>query len=402
MPSSAQRRRHAFWMVAPAMLIVLLGFEPLVWGRDQLSCGNMRVPAGNTPRGDPPYLILLQRRTSMVHTNRTPYIVEHIDYIESLPFDGMVVNIGPSWEVMTGRPITYDDVYGHWLAPLDGTFKRFTQNFVEVLIDDPGDVFDDAAWNTTIENFRIMARAARDAGFVGIFFDNEQYKGRWLDYPEDYVNPTHSLEEYRERTRLRGSQIMQAVVSEFPEVVFLVYHGPYLSEPKTPPEVIAGQAGPGDDSDLGGALFTGFLEGLGPRAKLIDGGEVYAYRTSKDFATSYDWRKHGLPSATTDSVFITDADRAVWSDRVSISYGVYNLPFPTEHDTMTPLILRSTLEQALRHADDYVWHYAYLDNWLIPGDMPRCWFKAVEGARAAVGTPSPPAIVGTPVPIATP
>src|SRR5262249_30786915 len=162
--------------------------------------------------------------------------------------------------------LTYDQVYGHWLAPLQGKFKHFTQNFVEVMIDNPGDVFDDAAWRTTIENWRLMARAAREAGFVGIFFDNEEYTGHWLNYPADYPNPTHTLDEYRTQTRLRGTQIMQAIVAEFPNAVLLVYHGPYVSEPKTPPSVIAGQSGPGNASDLTGPLFSGFLEGLGPQA----------------------------------------------------------------------------------------------------------------------------------------
>jgi hypothetical protein len=379
-------------LAGPVLLLILLALEPIPWIRIEQGCGEIGVSSDSTPRSDPPYLILLQRRTGEVHTSRTPYILENIEYIETLPIDGMVVNIAPSWEIMLGEPVSYDEIYGHWLAPLQGQFQKFTQNFVEVLIDDPGDVFDDAAWQITVDNWRAMARAARDAGFVGIFFDNEEYKGQWLNYPEDYVNPTHTLEEYREQTRLRGTQIMDAVVAEFPEVVFLVYHGPYLSEPKTPLEVIAGQAPPGDVSDLSGPLFAGFLEGLGPQSQLIDGGEVYAYRSAEDFARSYEWRKNGLPSAETNSVFITDADRAVWSDRVGISYGVYNLPFPTEEQTMSPEIMRGALEQALRHADDYVWYYTYLDNWLIPGKMPHCWYDAVVNAREAVGVPRVPVV----------
>lgn len=367
---------------------MLLAVEPLPWIQIHQGCGDIGVPSNNTQRSDPPYLVLLQRRTSDVLTSRTPYIVENIDYIETLPFDGMVVNIAPSWEVMLGQPVSYDEIYGHWLQPLQGIFKKFTQNFVEVLIDDPGDVFDDAAWQITIDNWRAMAKATKDAGFVGIFFDNEEYKGRWLNYNEDYVNPEHSLQEYQDQTRLRGQQIMDAVVAEFPDVVFLVYHGPYLSEPKTPLDVIMGQSPPGDEADLSGPLFTGFLEGLGPQSQLIDGGEVYAYRTAEDFARSYEWRKNGLPSEATNSSFITAADRAIWADRVGISYGVYNVPFPTQEQTMTPEIMRGALEQALRHADRYVWYYTYMDNWLLPGDMPKCWTSAVENAREAVGKPT--------------
>jgi hypothetical protein len=367
------------------LLLILFGLEPAIVIRSQVSCGNMSPSANAAPRTNPPYLILLQTSTTDTVTNRTPYILDHLDYIESLPFDGMVVNISPSWDLMRGQPLTYEEIYGRWLAPLQGKFKHFTQNFVEVLIDKPGDVFDDAAWRVTVENWRLMARAARTAGFVGIFFDDEEYTGHWLNYAKDYANPAHTLDEYRAQTRLRGTQIMQAIVAEFPNVVFLMYHGPYLSEPKTPLNVMAGQSGPGNPSDLTGPLFTGLLEGLGPQAQLIDGGEFYAYRTADDFARSYAWRKTGLPSAATNSTFITPADRAVWSQRVGISYGVYNLTFPPHAPTMTPPVMRSTLEQALRHADRYVWYYTYKDDWLIPGNMPRCWFAAVEGARAAVG-----------------
>jgi hypothetical protein len=180
---------------------------------------------------------------------------------------------------------------------------------------------------------------------------------------------------------------MQAIIAEFPNVVFFVYHGPHLSKPKTPADVIAGQAPPGDESNLTGALFAGFLAGLGPEAQLTDGGEAYAHRTAEDFHRSYDWRKTGLPSFETASAFIPPELRAVSPQRVGIAYGVSNLPFPSDRDEMTQRIMCSTLANALRHADRYVWHSTYQHNWLISGDMPRCWVEAVEGARAAVGLP---------------
>jgi hypothetical protein len=186
---------------------------------------------------------------------------------------------------------------------------------------------------------------------------------------------------------LRGTQIMQAISAEFPEITVLVYHGPYLSEPKTPDSVIVQQAGPGDTSDLTGSVFVGFLEGLGPEATLVDGGEVYGYRTPDDFSGSYQWRKHDIASEETDSAIIPEDARARWADDVSISFGIYNLPFPTEEYKVNPAIMRATLENALRVADQYVWYYTYEDNWLIPNDMPACWETAVVEARDAVGRP---------------
>jgi hypothetical protein len=384
-PGATARRQASPRLVAALLLLAAAAVSPLLGTRAQGGCDGLVTASPDGALADPPELILLQRRTTDVHTGRPNYIAENIDHIESLPFDGMVVNIEESWSLMLGRPVSYDVIAGS-LMPLRGTYEHFRHNFVEVLVDDPGDVFDDEAWAITVDNWRNMARAAREAGFVGIFFDNEEYKGRWLDYDEDYDDPSHTLEEYRDQTRLRGRQIMEAIVAEFPNVVLLVYHGPYVSEPATPDEVLAGQAD-AESSDLTGPLFVGFLEGLSGEARLVDGGEVYAYRTPEDFARSYEWRKRGIASEETDSAFIPPAARAVWEERVGISFGVYNLPFPRGEE-MNPRIMRATLENALRQADDFVWFYTYGDNWLIPGDMPDCWFYAVEGARAAVGLPT--------------
>ncbi|MER3437218.1 MAG: hypothetical protein C4346_06295 [Chloroflexota bacterium] len=383
--SRIQRAMPRWPSVLLVLLLVVAGAQAIHMTQQE-GCGfPVQATPEAPPRSDPPRLILLQRRTTDVHTGRLPYLLQARDHIDSLPFDGFVVNIPASWDLMKGLPIAKAEIDA-WLAPLKGKFQRVNHNFVEVMIDDPGDVFDDRAWEITVENWRRLAASARDAGFDGIFFDNEEYKRRWLDYPEDYPGTKRSLEEYREQTRLRGRQIMQAIVAEFPDITLLVYHGPYLSEPKTPPEVIARQASEPDGTDLGGPLFVGFLEGLGPRATLVDGGEVYAYRTMEDFARSYAWRKFGMASPETDSSIIPERLRAIWPERVSIAFGVYNLPFPDDL-TMTPAIMRTTLENALLAADDYVWFFTDGGNWLLPGGMPSCWYQAVRSTRAAVGLP---------------
>jgi len=79
-----------------------------------------------------------------VITDRTPYIVDHIDYIQSLPFDGMVVNVSWGWTLMRGRPIDYRVIYDE-LRPLEYAFTRFRHNFAKVNIRNPGNVFDDEA-----------------------------------------------------------------------------------------------------------------------------------------------------------------------------------------------------------------------------------------------------------------
>jgi hypothetical protein len=375
------------------LMVALVRLPLLPTAREEPSPPNAVASGG-------PRLILAQQPS---YTNRTPWIVDHIDDIESLPFDGMTVNIPPGWYLMSGDRWAYDDYFDFWLAPLRGLFHRFRYNFLEIHIDDPGDVFDDAAWQTVVANWADYARAAHDAGFTGFFYDNEEYLGHWLNYPEDYQNPTHSLAEYQDQTRLRGRQIGQAIVAAYPGITLLVYQCPCLSEPKTPSEVRARQSGPADENDLDGPFFVGLLEGMAGNGQLIDGGEFYTYRTPTDFDRSYDWRKFGMPSAQTDSAFIPPADRAVWSQRVGIAFATYNRPFP-DNVPMNAQIIRTTLENALRATDEYVWYYTEQDNWLIPGQMGSEWFDAVEGARTAVGLANPvrlPTPTLTPAPTAT-
>ena len=328
--------------------------------------------------------LILHQQTQVPPRRTSPaFVARNVDYIETLPFDGITVDIPASFSLMRGEPITYSEMYDDGLEPLTHAFKRMHHNFVMVYIDYPGDAFDDRAWSITVENFRNLARAVRDAGLTGIFLDNEAYNRQWTDYPEDYDNPTHSLAEYQDQVHLRGQQIMEAMVAEYPEIELLVFHGPYLSEPKTPLYVRMNQAGASFEHELHGPFFVGFLDGLGDRAKLIDGGEVYQYRTASDFRKSYEWRKWGMPSEATDSAIIPEHLREIWPEDVSISFGVYTKPFA--HTPMDPEILQVTLEHALRQADDYVWLYTEDLNWMAPGGMPTTWSdpigRAVERVR---------------------
>jgi hypothetical protein len=72
---------------------------------------------------------------------------------------------------------------------------------------------------------------------------------------------------------------------------------------------------------------------------------------------------------------------ASYSEKANISFGVYNLTWPTPQDEMNPEIMQTRLENALRWTDKYVWYYTEDDDWLIPGKMPEAWLEAVRAAR---------------------
>ena len=326
---------------------------------------------------------------------RPEFVRDHFAHIETLPFDGMALSTTTGAVLMKGTPRSYAEISGDF-APLNGlVFTRMTHNFALVLVDRPADFFGD--WSTTIENFRVLARVLREKGIAGIFFDNEEYAGQIFNYPDDGSDPSKSLDEYRAQARLRGQQIMQAIVGEYPGIVVMAFHGPYASFSGTPTAVHRGQTD-WQKEELRGPFSIGLIEGMDSRSRFVDGGEVYAYRSVADFQGSYDFRKTAIASAAADCPFISGYLRPVWGKKVSISFGLYNYGFGGE--TMTPAILRTTLGRALRRCDDFVWFYSEDLNWNAPGEVSQTWVDAVVGARAAAQ--DPPASAAPSVSITSP
>jgi len=323
-----------------------------------------------------PYLVLAQQPDN----SSTPESIKNnIEHIESMPFDGMFVHVVPwSWLLMNGDSVSYEDIDSK-TSILKNLFTRFQYNFLYIFINLPGDFWDDEVWKITAKNFANMARAAKENGLSGIVFDNEEYQeGKWLNFGEDYQNPNYNLEEHAAQVTLRGKQVMEAMVEEFPEIEVFNYHGPYLSEPKySIPAIIMGQAASWDKYELLGPFFVGMIMGKGDYGTVIDGGEVYQYRTMEDFNYSYQVRKYDMASEETDSWFIPQELRPGWSEDINIAFGVYNRQWKPDYP-MDPAIMHITLFNALSVTDKYVWYYTEGDNWLKPGEMPEEWIETVR------------------------
>ena len=108
------------------------------------------------------------------------YIVANKAFLETQPFDGICVYLADadlitklSADVMTNNPISYSSFYTI-LQPLQGQqFSNLKNNFVFVFGNRPADLFDD--WSVAMQNFANLAKAIKDVGLKGIFFDNEAY-----------------------------------------------------------------------------------------------------------------------------------------------------------------------------------------------------------------------------------
>jgi hypothetical protein len=313
------------------------------------------------------------------------FIRENKAFLESLPFDGVAVylrnsegTVNVTTSAMTNQRLGYE-VIARVLAPLKGVhFTTMTQNFAAVFSGRPPDFFGD--WSLMVQNFADLAGAARETGLKGIYFDNENQLAKWSHYPDGVEYPSKTLKEYQEQARLRGRQTMEAMVSQFPEIVVISLHGPYLSEPKAPAPLFPQWQ---TANQLMGPFFCGFVEGAGKRATCVDGGKLYHLRASKEFQESYDWRKSAIASDKVNSAFIPYPLRPIWGSKVSIAFGIYDQPF--DRLDMFPDILRPTLANALKQTDRYVWLHVDGLTFLRPhksGGASDAWMDAVRRGRA--------------------
>jgi hypothetical protein len=260
---------------------------------------------------------------------------------------------------------------------------RFKYNFAVVPVQRDLDVFDD--WTVPLANVGALARVARDAGLVGIVVENESIGGLRVNYPYDVKFANRTIEDYRAQTQLVGKKIMQAILAEFPDAAVVVLRGPAGTDPASPASLVNREA---DSAQLLGSFFAGFVEGKGARALLVDGGTDYGLRTAEQFAASADWRKNGLVSAATDSVFINEGMRTVWPTWVSVAFGVRELDGARGNLLPNvPDVFANTLLQALRATDQFVWASFDLAD-LTQAAATHPYVTATARAQAAAATPT--------------
>lgn len=357
----------------------------IAWALALAGCIQEANPRAATdpPRRPPPHLLL----HDFYGNNPAPtpsYIRDHLEFIDSRPFDGLAVYLrkpdlssNVTTAVLSRKSVTAA-VMADVLAPLRGlALKNLTENFAAVVGGSPPDFMED--WSAPIGNFKRLARAAREAGLRGIYFDNEGYGTHWANYPRGVIHKNKPLLEYQEQARRRGREVMEAMVSEFPDITVILLHGPYLSEPAAPAPLFPSWQ---SSNELLGPFFAGFVEGAGDRSTVVDGGELYHLRSDEQFQRSFDWRKRVFPSAGLACAFVPPALRVPWEARVSVGFGIIDKPFHGHR--MDPEILSTTLAIALARTDRYVWLYVEGPSYMKPrdeGGAPAEWVEAVRSAR---------------------
>jgi hypothetical protein len=336
----------------------------------------IRIASPLTCWAAPKQIIHFQQRSSISS------IVANHAYIDTLPFDGIVVEypddfraIGPSYVA------DYTNLYNQ-LSPVKGVLQKVTHNYALVLSGAHGlpDPFDD--WTQEIQNWVILAEAVRDTGLEGIFYDNEEYRVRNWDYPQDckYAS-VKAASQYQEQWRLRGQQVAQAILAHWP--CFKIMH----------------LVCPRNGTWLNGFFFMGMFAGA--PGHVISGGELYSIRTTSGFSNWINFEDNILSQPPYSPPLIPSSLFTTWTSQNKQSFGIYDQD-TSGSPAMTYSVLQQTIINALPYVDTFVWNYSENLDWLTPGaGAANNWIPAVWNARHAAGLPDP-GVTSTSNPTPTP
>jgi hypothetical protein len=325
-------------------------------------------------------LVILQSGPNL--SARTQNLLNNLDHIAASPISGIVLDIPATYSAtLAGERLDYNTVFNTWMQPLVGTLPKLSNSYLRINVRDAGDPFS-SSWNGVLENWSIVARAAKAAGMRGIYFDNEAYQEPLtFQFPGNVANPGLGLAAYQEQYRQRGADVMNAVQSVWANAEIVNLHGPYVSEGTTPQAIRLDQVG-ADPTDMRGYFFAGMLAAKGAAAKVTDGGELYQYRTQADFDRSVDWRRFAMPQVPGSTV-VPASLRGSWADKITLSFGLFDQQWrPNGEYPMNPALLEEALFQAFMHADTPVWLYAEDNDYLKPGGVGQEWINAISNAKA--------------------
>jgi hypothetical protein len=324
----------------------------------------------------------------------TSFLRAHIAEMQQTPFDGCVFHAGfrkadgtkgsftwDSWGQQQFRQADLADAF----ADLRAThFGRFKENFLRFNTTPAKiDWFDD--YTTVLSNAKLAAKLARAGHCPGILFDIEQYNDPLFDYRKQRDTKNKGWEIYAAQVRLRGRQVMQAFQEGYPGLTVFLTFGYCLPWHES-------YSGKGSLADCHYGLLAPFLDGLieaarGP-TRIIDGHELsYGYKTAEQFTAA---RK----TVTQDLLpIVRDTEKC--RRMVSLGFGVWldqdwrKNGWNTDDvskNYFTPEAFETSVHEALKACDDYVWTYSETPRWWSeegkPVKLPAEYDTALRKARS--------------------
>jgi hypothetical protein len=301
----------------------------------------------------------------------------HKAQIDALPFDGITIH--PEHNPCSATPITLAQARAD-LAPMPA-FTHVTHNFALCRLLDsaaPGtilsayDINNDQVWNTITSNLAVYTQAARETGkFDGILFDTEYYgegPNPW-DYDTIAIPWTYTTSRpwslpaaAKAKAQARGKQVMDAMVSNWPNITVFSFRGAELSDSAS---FLPSHIGGNDvawANELAGPFFVGQVESTlttaGSQATIVNGGESYRQRTQTDFDNMYAWLKTGQANSNGPIIPSGNVSSAAFNSKQNIAPGVFDSDMnQSGYPAFSTAQLTTLLGYANKAADKYVWFY---------------------------------------------
>ena len=359
--------------------------------------------AGTAVGAEPPDMRLRKKliATGWDHPD-SQQLLDHLAEMEKQPFDGVVLEL--TGHTAEGKSCLLRSTFSSeaWQPAWFQTnidqlrackCKRFTDNFITVGAN-PGNVdwFDDAGWGQVVEHWRIAAWIAKQSGCKGLLFDPEPYTPphAQFGYAAQPGQKQHGFNQYAEKARQRGRQVMQAVVEEYPNITLFCYFMNSVSAAAT------GRADPRpalatEGYGLYPAMVDGWLDVAPPGVVLVDGCEsAYLYNSRQQFLEAALLMKGACQE------LVSPENRAKYRAQVQASFGLYLDAYWTPKGSPWYIDgrggsrverLRINTVDALAAADEYVWVYGEQFRWWPTANgrvQPKTWPDALPGCERAL------------------
>lgn len=304
----------------------------------------------------------------------------NVKAINDSPFDGVAIRIGakddagkqvPTWAISLNIPWKKEwfqssiDLLKSSKSPK--LAESFSSLSMSVAPQDFSDAFDDEAWKNIIEHYRIAAWVAKQSGLRGIMLDPEAYASTIVKFAAR-TNKDKTFDEYAAKVRQRGREMMEAMASEYPDMVLLVLFlnsGSALGE-------FGGDGRLTLESSkssyaLVPALVNGWLDVIPPQMTIVDGMEhSYPHSTEIAYLRRVNAARNGAIT------YVDKVNRAKFRsqvqaglavyldafvvDRTDVHSDVYIDPPLAEGESLADRLRQATME-ALDAVDEYVWVY---------------------------------------------
>ena len=335
----------------------------------------------------------------------TRYIRDHWHEMEEMPFDGIGIKVaidrtkptsGNSttsnllgWNVFGSRAFRLEE-FNAAIADLKAAkWQRLTDNFLAVAIAPSGldqnfNWFDDARWETIVNNWRVLVTIAKAGGCKGIILDPEHYGFPLFRYADQRQRVDKPFAEYTTKVRQRGRELMTTTRQILPDITILCLYGYAVVWNSVRNSANTRRVRSLEEVNYG--LFPAFLDGLleaaSPQARIVDGYEsAYGFKKRSQFERAYeDIKRKAINLSEVPERYANQVEVGfgLWLDKGGIKQWS-TTDFTKNY--FQPDEFEQVLQAALQVSDRYVWVYSQAPRPFPPSNLPGAYLEAIASAR---------------------